>query len=1129
MAQDVSPSGTGADQPQVSQLIRKYASQCQRLLRSDMRILARLCESGMHFLGIKARQLVAAAGGAPVLISYSSDGTPVSTKKRATAKSSSDVQVSRTGRTTDEYLVEHAFVRYVDAGGQHHSTVVLKDPLPLTNGKSAWALYACATNFIETARAMGHTGISVCHYAFDRAAYSALARHLRHRHQIDAASRASQSSSSASVSSRVLELTEWVISTPCGLHDIHNSLKWSIHARVSNTEVLKDCFLVIESLRNSADLLHRHLGGWLEDRLRFVPEEDLPAPEHLYELWTSLGVEHEVADILATELRLQWKGGNLEVSEAAAEIPNIVGQASFALLSVWRFRVFSDSRWVSVGCSCRALAASLLTGIDSLVAYIRKNPTTSDYDIHGFDRLNEDVRHFVALAAMVSYPSDALLSELLEDSRIPRRLAALTETVDSELDWLASVGSHVWEPLASMASRADLSGQVLRSECLHAAHISRGFMQHRFFAAASEYPWRLATGDQDANLASLMSGPKPAEECAGKIWELLHLGFNKNQIKQGLELVLDAPWGTASAEQQHASATLIKKHHKEYNTETLRLRSLCHTLRLILPTISVEDKQIHKAQASLAKLSSKRPQNFGGRQLYLRDLMRVAKDWKKTKARELPGNVSAMVMKRHGKSWTKMSAKARQSYELQALIARSESESQISDAVEETRAQLSVMSSRNAARKCERPPLLLSTCAISDEDEVCWTSLLQSKAFNDSQVQQMRRISVAPALPSAAHQLALNSVALGTPDTIDMGHSDGQQPWLGQVCSNRAYFAESALVFETEAGQSFYKFLFAMQRPFLAMFSLLKEDAQYFPCPSAAHSEWQDDSLAYYERGFTVDFHSSCSAEALPRIPMERIQVLSNLVHLGGLQTVVSDSDLVPLETFLANLPPLPPRAARDPKPKPADKVSPKAKEDLVAKHPWLQHHFEANAKQPPKKSASKEELAPAASQEDSDSEADGTPEVQEDSRVEDVFEELRQKREQWHLQGDVSRVDFRVSLLGGAWQQRVRGKAYDSFRGQALKGEAGDWCILHSFQKTARFEVATHGETTAATLAEAWCHRMQYFFSLHKEATGGKYKYSASDLANYEEPKAFQDLFPTLSGKSLQRALRIRELNPRL
>ena len=131
--------------------------------------------------------------------------------------------------------------------------------------------------------------------------------------------------------------------------------------------------------------------------------------------------------------------------------------------------------------------------------------------------------------------------------------------------------------------------------------------------------------------------------------------------------------------------------------------------------------------------------------------------------------------------------------------------------------------------------------------------------------------------------------------------------------------------------------------------------------------------------------------------------MLSGLVHLG-LQTVVSDSDLVPLETFLANLPPLPPRAAHTRQSKPADKMSPTSQQSLVAKHPWLQHHFEAGAKQPPKKKASQEELEPAASQEESesDSEADDTPGVQEDARVEYVFEELRLKREQWYLQGDV-------------------------------------------------------------------------------------------------------------------------------
>ena len=195
-------------------------------------------------------------------------------------------------------------------------------------------------------------------------------------------------------------------------------------------------------------------------------------------------------------------------------------------------------------------------------------------------------------------------------------------------------------------------------------------------------------------------------------------------------------------------------------------------------------------------------------------------------------------MKRHGKSWANMPAKARRAYEAQASIERSQSESQLSDAVEEAKESLSVMFNRNAARQGDRPPLLLSACAISDEDEACWPSLLESKAFTESRVQEMRRASVAPALPSAAHQLALSSLALETPDSVDMGKNDGTQTWLGQVCSNRAYFAQTALVFDTEAGLCFYKFLFAMQRPFLAIFSLLREDEQYFPCSSASPTNW---------------------------------------------------------------------------------------------------------------------------------------------------------------------------------------------------------------------------------------------------------------------------------------------------
>ena len=337
MAQTCNPKGAGGNQPPVSHLIQQFAGPCKSLASHEMRVLAKLCETGKQFMLNKARQLISAAAGAPVLISYSSDGTPVSTRKRATAKSSSNVSIMRTGKTTEEFLVQHAFVRYLDARGVAHSTVVLQDPLPMTNGKSAWALLACAIDFLPTARKMGHSGISICHYAFDRMAYSALVRHLKGYHEELAASASSQHSASSAPT--LLQLTEWVVGAPCGLHDTHNSLKWSLHAKWSSTDLMGDCFIIIESLRNSADLLHKYMGGWIQDRVRFVPEESLPSPQHLYELWTCLGVEQEAVEVLSTTLRLQWAGDCLEVTEAAADMDNLVGQISFALLSVWSLAI----------------------------------------------------------------------------------------------------------------------------------------------------------------------------------------------------------------------------------------------------------------------------------------------------------------------------------------------------------------------------------------------------------------------------------------------------------------------------------------------------------------------------------------------------------------------------------------------------------------------------------------------------------------------------------------------------------------------------------------------------------------------------------------------------------------------
>ena len=87
-----------------------------------------------------------------------------------------------------------------------------------------------------------------------------------------------------------------------------------------------------------------------------------------------------------------------------------------------------------MGSSCRAVIAGMLTGLDSLVAYIRGRPDESDFYIHGYERCQGDVRRFFAVGALTSWMSDAVLEILLEDDMLPVVEQQIDEEIESEED-----------------------------------------------------------------------------------------------------------------------------------------------------------------------------------------------------------------------------------------------------------------------------------------------------------------------------------------------------------------------------------------------------------------------------------------------------------------------------------------------------------------------------------------------------------------------------------------------------------------------------------------------------------------------------------------------------------------------
>lgn len=123
---------------------------------------------------------------------------------------------------------------------------------------------------------------------------------------------------------------------------------------------------------------------------------------------------------LLLDHQVRWESGGLYVAARFEGDPDILNLVSTALLSIWRYDKWSASRWISIGPVCRALAASMATGLRDLVGFVRKQPHTSEYFIHNFGRIESDagLRRFVVVAGISAWVADSALLLVVDDDRV---------------------------------------------------------------------------------------------------------------------------------------------------------------------------------------------------------------------------------------------------------------------------------------------------------------------------------------------------------------------------------------------------------------------------------------------------------------------------------------------------------------------------------------------------------------------------------------------------------------------------------------------------------------------------------------------------------------------------------------
>lgn len=115
-------------------------------------------------------------------------------------------------------------------------------------------------------------------------------------------------------------------------------------------------------------------------------------------------------------------------------------------------------------------------------------------------------------------------------------------------------------------------------------------------------------------------------------------------------------------------------------------------------------------------------------------------------------------MQKHGESYRRMPDETRNKYEAQASLVRASSQDKLGEDIAEARANAEVLSSRVAAKLAERPPLMLSGCSISEQDDETWSAMMWSNDFNRARTAALRQTAqAAPALLPPAFQAKLES------------------------------------------------------------------------------------------------------------------------------------------------------------------------------------------------------------------------------------------------------------------------------------------------------------------------------------------------------------------------------------
>eukprot|EP00971_Amphidinium_carterae_P348194 6490371-Amphidinium_carterae.2 len=148
----------------------------------------------------------------------------------------------------------------------------------------------------------------------------------------------------------------------------------------------------------------------------------------------------------------------------------------------------------------------MLLGHESIFQAMRDRKLITEYELHGFAKLDLVGVKFLVSTAFISYVSEGfILSAVMRDNRVALNAVQLWGDMQAEVQYLEGIGWAMWQLFATVVPHCD--ARELRHTVLQGAFSSVSYLMHRVFREAQSLPWSLTSTILSAVVRRWLSRP----------------------------------------------------------------------------------------------------------------------------------------------------------------------------------------------------------------------------------------------------------------------------------------------------------------------------------------------------------------------------------------------------------------------------------------------------------------------------------------------------------------------------------------------------------------------------------------------------------------------------------------------